>query len=90
MSIKGTMRSRQLVVVQLMLCLLTASCRPVEGVAGQRHGAVAASNTAELAGSRGKSKPRTRPVNKSRCLDSAVAGGGVWTSFCMSIKDASF
>lgn len=30
-----------------------------------------------------------RPVNKSRCLDSAAAGGAVWTAFCKDILDPS-
>ncbi len=34
-------------------------------------------------------EPRDRPVNKNRCLDSAAAGGVVWTAFCRDIKDAS-
>lgn len=33
--------------------------------------------------------PRRRPVNKSRCLDSAAAGAAVWTAFCRDIEDAS-
>lgn len=37
----------------------------------------------------GPSGSRKRPVNKSRCLDSAAAGGVVWTAFCTSIQDAS-
>jgi hypothetical protein len=28
-------------------------------------------------------------VSKNRCLDSAAAGGVVWTTFCRDIKDAS-
>ena len=53
----------------------------------------------EMAGSRGPRKPgkkpdkpdgrHNRPVNKNRCLDSAAAGGGVWTTFCGDIQDAS-
>jgi len=52
----------------------------------------------EKAGSRGPRKesdpkkprePRGRPVSKGRCLDSAAAGGAVWTAFCQDIKDAS-
>jgi hypothetical protein len=37
----------------------------------------------------GPSGPRSRPVNKNRCLDSAAAGGAVWRAFCTDIEDAS-
>lgn len=52
----------------------------------------------ELAGPRGPRKrgkpkapaePRSRPVTRSRCLDSAAAGGVVWTALCNDVRDAS-
>jgi hypothetical protein len=33
-------------------------------------------------------KPRKRPVNLSRCLDSCAAGGPVLLSFCNDIEDS--
>ena len=82
---------------QVMIFLLLLACRPVEEApmtwrAGSAH---------DLAGPGGPRKPskkpekrepeqpRGRPVNKSRCLDSAAAGGVIWTAFCRDIEDDS-
>jgi hypothetical protein len=81
---------------QIVMLLLLAACRPVEEPLTVLRG-----NVHELAGAGGPRRPnkkpekrepkepRDRPVNKNRCLDSAAAGGVVWTAFCRDIKDDS-
>ncbi len=78
---------------RLFLILLCGCTAEVPDLLGDGQGTVVPIR--ELAGSRGPSKkgkpnkPRGRPVSKGRCLDSAAAGGVVWTAFCRDIKDAS-
>jgi hypothetical protein len=87
-------------LILLCACVSEASglrerdVRRMEGVLPS----IGSGSTGEKAGSRGPRQggnpkkprePRSRPVNKGRCLDSAAAGGVVWTAFCRDIKDAS-
>ncbi len=90
-------------MLQILLCLLLMACRPANESPNSRNGEATlhSSNVHEMTGAGGTrhpikprkktepSEPRDRPVNKSRCLDSAVAGGVVWTTFCRDIQDAS-
>ncbi|HZI07178.1 MAG TPA: hypothetical protein VEZ71_24380, partial [Archangium sp.] len=82
---------------QVMVCLLLVACRPVEKAptawsAGRVHemaGAAGPRKPSKKPEKREPKQPGDRPVNKNRCLDSAAAGGVVWTAFCRDIQDDS-
>jgi len=92
------MRPYRSAMLQLLLCLLLVACLPTEKSPSPWRGAATVHEVAGPRGTRKPSKPPkknepnepgTRPVSKNRCLDSAAAGGVVWTTFCRDIKDAN-
>jgi hypothetical protein len=85
-------------MIPILLFLLLAGSSPLKDEAPTMSGAATSPRHHRPAGTRKPSKPpkkkepdspRDRPVNKNRCLDSAAAGGVVWTTFCRDVKDAS-
>lgn len=82
---------------QIMMCLLLLACRPADdapiawrtGAAHEIAGAGGPRKPSKKPEKREPKQPRGRPVNKNRCLDSAAAGGVVWTAFCRDIEDDS-